>query len=118
VYKDFHEFLSDILCLWTAARTIEGGWKFTGPQTLGIQPKVGESVRLPDAAFIDYQFSAIVAQDVLLPLRYKVLKRLHELTHSNTSTNWFVLFLANFILLHTYSLLITQQQFHGDAMLR
>lgn len=28
-------------------------------------------------------YSAIVAQDVLLSLRYKVLKRLHELTHAN-----------------------------------
>ncbi|KAI0105462.1 hypothetical protein GGR51DRAFT_560308 [Nemania sp. FL0031] len=107
---DFHEFLSDVLCLWAAARTIEGGWHFIGPQTLGIKPKTGESVRLPDAEFIDYQFSAIVAQDVLLPLRHKVLKRLHALTHSSTSANWFVLFLANFILLHTYSLLIKQQR--------
>ncbi|KAI0407888.1 hypothetical protein F4802DRAFT_491677 [Xylaria palmicola] len=107
---DLHEFLSDVLCLWTAARIIEGGWQFTGPQTLGIRPKAGESARLTDAAFIDYQFSAIVAQDVLLPLRYKVLKRLHELTHSNTSANWIVLFLANFILLHTYGLLMKQQR--------
>ncbi|KAI1130986.1 hypothetical protein F5Y10DRAFT_288393 [Nemania abortiva] len=85
-----HGFLLDVLCLWTAARTIEGGWQFIGPETLGIKPKVGEAVRLTEAAFIDYQFSAIVAQDVLFPLRCKVLKQLHELTHSNTSANWFL----------------------------
>jgi len=74
-------------------------------------------VPLTDAPLIDYQFSGIMVQQVLLPLRQKVLKRLYELTHARTASNWFALFLANFVLLHTYGLLINQQkafaQHHG-----
>ncbi|KAI1173498.1 hypothetical protein F4777DRAFT_557525 [Nemania sp. FL0916] len=107
---DSHEFLSDVLCLWTAARIVHGGWYFAGPETLGVKHRVGGAVRFSDALFIDSQFSIIVARDILQPLRNKVLKRLYDLTHSNTSKNWFVLFLANFILLHNYRLLMKQQQ--------
>jgi hypothetical protein len=67
-------------------------------------------VKLTEAPFIDYQFSAIMVQDVLLPLRQKVLKSIHELTHAHASENWFVLFLANYILLHSYGLLMRQQR--------
>jgi hypothetical protein len=67
-------------------------------------------VPLTDAPMIDYQFSGIMVQQVLLPLRQKVLKTLYELTHAHTASNWFALFLANFVLLHTYGLLINQQR--------
>ena len=59
---------------------------------------------------MDYQFSAIMVQDVLEPLRKGVLKQLHKLTHANTLTSWFALLLVKFILLNTFSLLFRQQR--------
>ena len=96
--------------MWTAARTIEGGWRFCGPELLGLVPNDSGQVPLAFATFIDYQFSALMVQDVLLPLKESVLKRLHDLTHTNSSGSWFALFIVNFILLHTYSLLLKQQR--------
>jgi len=109
--KPHSEFLENVLRLWTAARTIEGGWIFKpGSNSLGLQPKRGaRSVQLTQASLIDFQFSGIMYQQILLPLRKAVLGELRRLTHAHTRSNWFVIFLANFILLHTYTLLMNQQ---------
>jgi hypothetical protein len=106
--QEHREFLANVLCLWTACRTIEGGWEFCGTESLGLVPRDG-CIRLVDAPFIDYQFSAIMVQDVLIPLRWQVLKQMKVLIHENKPRNWFAIFLANFILLHTYGLLLKQQ---------
>jgi hypothetical protein len=75
-----------------------------------LPPNSEGAANLTSAAFIDYQFSALMVEKVLLPLRSRVLRRLEELTLSKTSENWFVIFLATFILLHTYGLLVAQQR--------
>jgi len=75
-----------------------------------LPPNREGAATLTSAAFIDYQFSALMVERVLLPLRSRVLRKLEELTLSKTSENWFVIFLATFILLHTYGLLVAQQR--------
>jgi len=99
------------LRLWTAARTVEGGWTFNEEgSVLGLEPKPGAiTVQLTQACLIDFQFSGIMWQHILLPLRKQVLADLRRLTHAQTKDNWFVIFLATFILLHTYTLLMNQQ---------
>jgi hypothetical protein len=107
------EFVLNVLILWTAARTIEGGWQFCGSETLGLSPDRDGVIPLLSAPLIDYQFSGLMVQQVLLPLRKKVLKKLYDLTHASaaiTANNWFVLVLVNFVLLHTYGLLMNQQR--------
>ncbi|KAH6898261.1 hypothetical protein B0T10DRAFT_555592 [Thelonectria olida] len=106
--QEHHKFLANVLYLWTACRTIEGGWEFCGPESLDLAPRDG-CIRLVDAPFIDYQFSAIMVQDILIPLRWQVLKQMKVLIHENKPHNWFAIFLASFILLHTYALLVKQQ---------
>jgi len=102
--------MSIVILFWAAARTIESGWKFHGRETLGLTPNGEGVVPLTDAPFIDYQLSAILVQGVLLPLRADVLGTLHKLTLAHSKSDWFVMFLANYIILRSYSRLMNQQR--------
>jgi hypothetical protein len=59
--------------------------------------------------FVNYQVAAVFTERILEPLRIVVLKQLQTLILANKSSNWFVTFLAVFILLHNYEL---QCKFH------
>ena len=99
-----------MLNFWTAARTIEGGWRLEGPEFLGLVPDENGQVPLRKAPYIDYQFSSVMVQHVLLPLRDSVLKQLNNLIHYKAADHWFVIFLSTFILLNTCTLLLQQQR--------
>ncbi|KAK4461559.1 hypothetical protein QBC42DRAFT_270048 [Cladorrhinum samala] len=105
-----HEFLRTVLNFWTAARTIEGGWRLEGPEFLGLVPDENGQVPLRKAPYIDYQFSSVMVQHVLFPLRDSVLKQLNSMILSKAANHWFVIFLSTFILLHTCTLLLQQQR--------
>lgn len=46
---------------------------------------------------------------VLPPLRHRVLKSLEDLILANKACNWFTIFLAVFILLHNYELIMAHE---------
>lgn len=96
--------------LWTACRTIEGGWEFRGAETLNLDPQGAQPVRLASAPFVDYQFSAIMVEDILSPLAEDVLRQMRSMIHKKKPENWFAIFLASYILLHSYGLLMKQQR--------
>lgn len=85
---------------------IEGDWYFQGEEDLGLPP---EKV-LYDAPFIDYQFSGIIKDRILLPLQKKVLKRLDDMVYKDHKNCWLSIFVGTFVLLNTYGLLIKQQR--------
>lgn len=108
-YQRNRDFIRRVLCLWTAARTIEGGWTFSGAEMLNLEPNCEGKVPLVSAKFIDFQMWKILSQDILMPLREAILKQMKELILRERAENWFSLFLANFMLLHSYGLLMKQQ---------
>lgn len=88
---------------------IEGDWYFCGTNTFNVPPHDGKSY-LHHAPYLDYQFAGIVVDRILMPWRGHVLKYLSELSYANKKSNWFALLLANYVLQHTYGLLIRQQR--------
>ena len=108
--KKNYALIDEALLLWTAARTIEGGWRFCEPELLNLARHANGQVSLSDSPYIDYQFSAVVVQDILLPLRKRVLKQLYELMSSGSKENWFTILLVSFTLLSTFGPLFRQQR--------
>ena len=87
---------------------IEGDWHFS-TDTFGVPPEE-DKCYLHRAPFLDYQFAGIVVDRILMPWRSQVLQLLSELSYANKKSNWFALLLANFVLQHTYGLLMRQQR--------
>lgn len=92
--------------MWTAARTIEGDWFYADEERLDLP--AGSVVY--DAPFIDYQFSGIIKDDILLPTQRIVLQQLQDLIYKNHKKNWLSILVGTFILLNTYGLLMKQQR--------
>ncbi len=88
---------------------LEGGWYFTGGETLGL-PSNGD-VKIPfiDAPLVDYQFAGIMRDRILLRCRDAVLEELQEL-YKHHKQNLFAIFITSFVLLNTYELLSRQQR--------
>ena len=93
---------------------IEGGWKVVGAEKLGLKLETSSDgskfTKFTSAKLMDYKFAGILVSELLTPLKDKMLRELEALTFSKIKQNWFPLFLTNFILLHTYGLLINQQR--------
>ena len=105
VSTEKNTFLADVLHFWTAARLIEGGFSFAGDETLGL----GQGSKLHDAPVIDGQIAVLLVDEILEPVRKKVISQLdHIITHKRKE-RWFELLLATFILLHHYSLATIHQ---------
>ncbi|PMD19482.1 hypothetical protein NA56DRAFT_203203 [Hyaloscypha hepaticicola] len=112
IFPQPNKLLSDVLRLWVACRFLEGRWRCCGSETLGAEELSHRYERDPIVQvppFVNYQIAAVFTERVLEPLRIVVLKQLQTLILANKSSNWFVTFLAVFILLHNYEL---QCNFH------
>ena len=98
-------FLVELLHFWTAARLIEGGFSFDDSETLGL----GKGATLARAPLLDEQLAVLLVDDVLTPIRQRVISRLdHIITHKRKE-RWLDLVLATFVLLHHYSLAMIHQ---------
>ena len=98
--------------IWVSCRFLEGRWRCTGGDTLGAEALSHRYERepiIPIPPFINYQMAALFTERILQPLRFATLKRLQEVILANKTSNWFVVFLSVFILLHNYEL---QCRFH------
>ena len=106
-----NKLLSDVIRLWVACRFLEGRWRCSGWDSLGAETLshgYGDPfVQVPP--FINYQMAAVFTARILEPLRVTVLKQFQDAILANKTSNWFVIFLSLFILLHNYEL---QCQFH------
>lgn len=61
--------------------------------------------------YVDYQFASVIINRVLLPLREEILRELERIIEKHKPQDWYVTFLASFILLQNYEL---QMQFQRD----
>lgn len=107
------KILEDVLRLWVACRFIESGWRCCGNEMLNSQdvkdPYRGDDWISPPP-YIDYQMSSIIMQLVLAPLRRATLNSLQKMILANKPSNWYIIFLTTFILLHNYELSIAFQR--------
>ncbi|KAK2747002.1 hypothetical protein FQN57_002574 [Myotisia sp. PD_48] len=102
--------LKDVMHLWVAVRFLEGGWRIIGDELLDLGATGAREIPLRYAPIIDYQLSAIIVQQILLPLRDKVVDNLQKLMKRHRPQEWIVILLSSFILLHSCELLIEQQR--------
>jgi hypothetical protein len=97
------------LNLWATARVIEIPWQFCGRDTLGTKPVTDPmnpwfgKMRLPP--MMDTQLDQIVIQQLLGPLRTKILQLLDKLILNHRPGTWFETYLTIFILLNHTSML-------------
>jgi hypothetical protein len=99
----------DTLRLWVGCRLIEKPWRICGDDTLGVNPDTENKSspyfdRVPVTPIMDNQLDQVVINQILLPLRSKILQRLTALFKKNVPSNWFTIYLCTFILLNNYEL--------------
>lgn len=91
------------LQLWSTTRMIEYLWRICGDDTLGI-PLITDTSNpwygtIPIPPAVDTQLDQIVIQNILVPLRAKLLGRLQEMINNHRPDTWFEIYLTIFILL-------------------
>ena len=115
--------MKDVLRFWTAARMIEGDWHIEGEVNFGLPPDSTGKVDLTDAKMLDWQFSGIVKDYILMVRSKRVLEKLQKLLAGckgnagcKANESWLPTFLCTYVLLNTYTLLIRQQQSFAKEM--
>lgn len=117
--RDQNEMLRKTLKLWVACRFVESKWrcwaaagwadddiKASNPQ----DPFYKDIDSLPP--YLDYQVASIIIHRILSPLRKDVLRELQATFNVHSPNDWFISFLASFILLQNYEMqMLFQQQF-------
>lgn len=103
--------------LWSATRMIERFWLITGPDTLGLSPMTGNIgpcrfnplvEAIPVTPIMDTQLDEIAIKHVLIPLKNKVLRLFKEKVLGKKKNNWYEVFLASFIILHSSEIVLNQ----------
>jgi len=96
------------LKLCVGCRFIEEPWSIIGSETLGMalepNPNCPYHERIPVPPIVDLQIDLIVINVLLQPEMKKILEMLKKKLKKDPWTDWFEIYLANFILLHNVEL--------------
>jgi hypothetical protein len=102
--------LRSLLQLWVSLRMESRSERICGAETLGMQPQDFDPecsnfshVLVPPV--MSAQIELITTAAVLQPLSKRVLDSLRQLIEKNRIRSWFTIYLCQFILLHSCSLL-------------
>lgn len=96
---------------------IERVWLITGRDTLGLPPmkhSIGPCrynpfiEAIPVTPIMDTQLDEIALKHVLIPLKSKVLHLLKDKVLEKKKENWYEIFLASFIVLHSSEVVLGQ----------
>jgi hypothetical protein len=94
--------------LWVACRFIEEPWSIVGSEKLGMtleaNPNCPYHKRIPVPRIVDQQIDLIVINVILQQEMKKVLEMLKKKLKKEPWSDWFEIYLANFILLHNVEL--------------
>jgi hypothetical protein len=109
-WTHFHQggLLDVAISLWVAARLIETPWQHCGSDTLGTKPVTDPKnpwfgqMMLPP--IIDTQLDQIIIQEILSPLRSKVLELLETRINQHRREDWHDTYLSVFTLLHHFAM--------------
>jgi hypothetical protein len=96
------------LHFWIAARSTESGWIIRNPESLGIGPE--HKAKLDEIPYVEHQLTWILRNDFLAPLCAEVLADIQKINASGKADDWLGQFLATFIVLHNYELLVKRQK--------
>lgn len=102
-----HTFLSHLFRLWFAMRLTTGSAYISGPDKLDMVPEtrpdypLGDRISLP--RMITAQFDSILTTKFLKPGTAQVTRFLEKSLKQNSAKNFFVLYVAIFIILHEIS---------------
>ena len=92
------------LDMWAYCRLIEPPWAISGEDTLGMikstDPKSPWYGFIPITPMMDVQLDQIVIQEVLNPLRLKLLTRLDQTIRNHPPEAWFDCYLSIYMLLN------------------
>ena len=112
--KKERDLLRDVFYLWVAIRLGSRSDRIIGNETLGTQPQNYDPqapnyghVLVPP--IISAQIELISTVEILLPLQESIRRRLQEFVEANDAKLWLTIYLCNFILLHSCSLLTSYQ---------
>jgi hypothetical protein len=89
-------------------RMIEGGWRFEGDETLGLNPDDNGEVEI--SPLLSAQVGAIIIGRVLYHLRKRILTQFEELITKKRTANWLTIFITTFILMDNYERIIKYQR--------
>ncbi|KAH9204230.1 hypothetical protein DL95DRAFT_418416 [Leptodontidium sp. 2 PMI_412] len=96
------------LHFWIAARSTESGWVISNPESLGMGPEhKGKLLEIP---YVEHQLTWILMNDFLAPLCAEVLADIQQINKSGKAGDWLGQYLATFIVLHNYELLVKRQK--------
>ena len=95
------------LHFWVAARSTESGWVIRNPQSVGIPEPNNKLNEIP---YVEHQLTRMLINDFLDPLSTEVLADIDKIKKSSKSDDWLARFLATFIILHNYELLVKRQK--------
>ncbi|KAJ4300110.1 hypothetical protein N0V88_002779 [Collariella sp. IMI 366227] len=95
---------ADTLNLWAISRMIEIPWEICGPENLGIS-SINDTAsphhgKIPIPPIMDTQLDQIVIQNILTPLRAKMVEKFENLINPVKPEVWFDIYLSVFILLN------------------
>ncbi|KAL2009024.1 hypothetical protein VTN00DRAFT_7218 [Thermoascus crustaceus] len=106
--------LFETLQLWVAVRMGSRSDRITGEETLGTEPQLHDKeastyghILVPPV--LTAQIELISTATILRPLQQSVGKRLQRLVEANKPEFWLTIYLCNFVLLHSCSLLTRYQ---------
>lgn len=95
--------VADTLELWVACRFIERYWRVCGADTLGQEPVEDPSNpwcgTIPVGPTMDVHLDQMVVEEILIPLKDRLLKTLSVKIYENDRSNWFEIYLTVFVLL-------------------
>ncbi|KAI4944791.1 hypothetical protein J4E91_008478 [Alternaria rosae] len=96
--------VSMALDMWAYCRVIELEWTICGEDTLGLSkvedPSSPWHKFVPITPMMDVQLDQIVIQDILGPLRQRLLLSLEDLIKQHVPTDWFDCYLTMYLLLN------------------
>ncbi|KAK3312017.1 hypothetical protein B0H66DRAFT_486618 [Apodospora peruviana] len=121
VFPTPNRMLQKTLRLWVACRFIESKWRCWGDSGWADDSIRAANPRDPfydfdsPPPYLDYQLASIIIHRVLSPLRKDVLRDLQSTLNTHSPKDWYVTFLASFILLQNYEM---QMQFQRQFAAR
>ncbi|KAK4176190.1 hypothetical protein QBC36DRAFT_311330 [Triangularia setosa] len=121
-----NEMLRKTLKLWVACRFVESKWRcwasagWADDDIMASNPQdpfYKDIDSLPP--YLDYQVASIIIYRILAPLRKDVLRELQATFNVHSPNDWFISFLASFILLQNYEMqMLFQRQFASRRQAR
>ena len=111
---DVRRLLQEVFQMWVAIRMESQSERICGEETLGMQLQLlDEEVNTFGTNSIppimSAQIELITTTRILHPMKKSILRRLQRLIQANKFRNWFGIYLSLFILLHSCSILTSDE---------